>query len=1099
MSMHSWIRSLFGRPVTRPIRKEPRRGRLSLEPVEDRWVPSTVTVTNLSDDPNDHSADTSNIAALIANPGADGTISLREAVLAANNTPGDNTINFAVTGMITLGGTELELTNKTGMTTITGPGVTVSGGGVNRLFNSRVFEVDAGASAVLSGLTITGGVDHGTGGGGLFNRGTVKLIDCTVIGNTASQVFSPSVGTGGGVYNAGTATLDNCYIIGNSAGGASVNGTGGGVYNAGTAILTDCSFSDNTSAGVGGGLSSRGDTLTLNGCNFSDNMAGVQGGGLDIHDSAAVTLNGCNIFDNTAGVEGGGVWIPADFFPTTLNGCDIEGNTAGSTGGGVAIGSSAESVNLIGCTVRDNFAGNSAGTGGGVYNAGTATLFSCEIEGNFAGTGGGMYNAGTATLLGGDFVFNSAAFGGGLDNESSASAMLYSCNFSDNSALYGGGVDNFGTVTLTNCAFIDNSAMSFNPNRGGGGLENLQTATLTGCTFIGNTSTTIGGGLSSSDTLTLNGCNFDSNSAVRGGGLDTSNGVAVTLNGCNFDNNTAVVDGGGVRISVGSTTTLNGCDIEGNTAGRFGGGVAIGSNATTVNLIGCNVLNNFAGGVAAGAGGGGVYNAGTATLNNCTISGNQAAGVVTGNGGGVFNIGMAELADCTISGNSAEGDLFFGAPFGNGSGGGVFNNGTAKLTDCTVSGNIASGGAFGSTSGGVFNSGLATLTNCTVTGNAAEGFDLLGNTVSGTSDGVFNSGMATLTNCTISANGAAVQKVRDVGAVVYNGIGVFNTGTATLTNTIVADQSADVVGPITGSNNLIGDGTGMSGISNGDAYANQVGTSAMPIDPLLGDLGDNGGPTYTMALLAGSPAINAGTSVGAPSTDQRHFGRVGAVDIGAYESPFLTVATTTTVTAPNATYDGSSHGATAVVTPGSAAGTVTFLYTGTGGYNSSTAPTAAGTYHVVATFTPNNPGAFSGSSGSADFTISRATLTGNATTQNTLNLAKQGQISITVSNVTGLVGTDKLSDALSGATFYLTIGTDLFAFTPASVTTSGNSITITYSLKNPGQQPTLAAEMASDLAGSTSASKAIEAGFLMDSTNYTLSDADLTRVFSTTK
>src|SRR5438045_8503037 len=54
-------------------------------------------------------------------------------------------------------------------------------------------------------------------------------------------------------------------------------------------------------------------------------------------------------------------------------------------------------------------------------------------------------------------------------------------------------------------------------------------------------------------------------------------------------------------------------------------------------------------------------------------------------------------------------------------------------------------------------------------------------------------------------------------------------------------------------------------------------------DPLLGPLADNGGPTRTHALLPGSPAINAGNSSGAPATDQRGAGRVGPVDIGAYE------------------------------------------------------------------------------------------------------------------------------------------------------------------------------------------------------------------------
>ena len=84
--------------------------------------------------------------------------------------------------MITLSGTDLELSNTTGLQTITGPavGVTVSGGGL-----SGVFQVDAGVTASMSGLKITDG-DTSGGGGGLYNLGTTTLSDVTLSGNTAS-------------------------------------------------------------------------------------------------------------------------------------------------------------------------------------------------------------------------------------------------------------------------------------------------------------------------------------------------------------------------------------------------------------------------------------------------------------------------------------------------------------------------------------------------------------------------------------------------------------------------------------------------------------------------------------------------------------------------------------------------------------------------------------------------------------------------------------------------------------------------------------------------------------------------------------------------
>src|SRR5262249_13553670 len=97
--------------------------------------------------------------------------------------------------------------------------------------------------------------------------------------------------------------------------------------------------------------------------------------------------------------------------------------------------------------------------------------------------------------------------------------------------------------------------------------------------------------------------------------------------------------------------------------------------------------------------------------------------------------------------------------------------------------------------------------------------------------------------------------------------------------------------------NLIGNPSGSSGFVSTDL----VGTDISPLDPLLGPLQDNGGPTFTRALRAGSRARNAGDnalavdSSGTPlSTDQRGFARIvdGSVDIGAFEVQHFVVTTT---------------------------------------------------------------------------------------------------------------------------------------------------------------------------------------------------------------
>ena len=256
---------------------------------------------------------------------------------------------------------------------------------------------------------------------------------------------------------------------------------------------------------------------------------------------------------------------------------------------------------------------------------------------------------------------------------------------------------------------------------------------------------------------------------------------------------------------------------------------------------------------------------GTTTLSNCTVSGNTAGN----NGGGLANVtgtlsssdGTTTLTNSSVSGNSAGND-----------GGGLYNRGgTVTLTNCTVSRNIT--GAFG---GGLLDASgqnTTTLTNCTVSDNSAtngagvvntDGATILSNcTFSGNSantvgGGLYNiGGSVALTNCTVSGNSGE-------GGGLYNNYG----GTATLTNTIVA-------GNLSGDD--IGGGGGYSGTNN-----------LIGGNPQLARLGNYGGPTETMALLPGSPAIDAGTSTSAATTDQRGEDRVGAVDIGAFESQGFT-------------------------------------------------------------------------------------------------------------------------------------------------------------------------------------------------------------------
>jgi hypothetical protein len=192
-------------------------------------------------------------------------------------------------------------------------------------------------------------------------------------------------------------------------------------------------------------------------------------------------------------------------------------------------------------------------------------------------------------------------------------------------------------------------------------------------------------------------------------------------------------------------------------------------------------------------------------------------------------------------------------------GGGIRNLGTLTISNCTIAGTRAIEGD----GGAINNAGTLTISNSTITTNFAP---------VGSGGGIFNSGSLTVINSTIAGNSAGS---------IYVGGGIDNFGgTVTINNTIIAGNTAaedpDLYGNLTSLGyNLIGNTQGASGFDPSDL---------LDIDPKLSSLYGNGGPTLTMALLPGSPALNAGDpgQLGVP--DQRGLVRSGGVNIGAYQA-----------------------------------------------------------------------------------------------------------------------------------------------------------------------------------------------------------------------
>lgn len=261
------------------------------------------------------------------------------------------------------------------------------------------------------------------------------------------------------------------------------------------------------------------------------------------------------------------------------------------------------------------------------------------------------------------------------------------------------------------------------------------------------------------------------------------------------------------------------------------------------------------------------------------------------NGGAIFSLGSLSVIRCTLTAN-----------FANASGGAVCAYGTLSIVDSTISSNSATGGG-----GAVFCNGSASFAGSTFSGNTSSG-------TGGAIWSLFE--ISSIRNCTFSANiaaeGGAIGSAWTIGSItnttIANNIaeegeggGIYTDSIGDLVSCIVAANTAGTSPdlkyfgePGIVSNNLIGDGDG-SGLIDG-VNANQVGTSASPLDPRLGPLTVNGGPTFTHALLAGSPAIDAGSNPAALANDQRGpgFSRVSGAqaDIGAFELQSADVSVT---------------------------------------------------------------------------------------------------------------------------------------------------------------------------------------------------------------
>jgi hypothetical protein len=463
-------------------------------------------------------------------------------------------------------------------------------------------------------------------------------------------------------------------------------------------------------------------------------------------------------------------------------------------------------------------------------------------------------------------------------------------------AMSGGGTVTFacdGTITLSNTLFItDNTVLDATDHQitiSGGNVVrvfyvNTNVAFAVANLAVANGQAPSGGAiLNAGGLVKATNCAFSGNHTTpgvlaRGGAIRNDSGD-VYLSACVFTTNQASGATGANGLSGGSawggaldnsgTLTADLCSFIANSA--------LGADG----LAGGTLYNGIPGGSGGDSVGGAICNFGTLTISRSTFTNNSAIGG-TGAPGGDGRYGEMPGQTGGLGGDGGSG--------GGGKGGAIYCAAPARVVNTTFAFNLgtgANGGSGGYGNGSHYGPGGNG-------GNGGTGGDGAG--------AVSSSGDFQLINCTFASNSGSAGNGDAGGAAGYgtsaghggsggnggSGFGAVD-GTCHLTNCTVAwnlgHGGSGGSGSPSGTNGAAWGGTACGPLVNTLIASNTPPDGDSFADPKLGPLADNGGPTLTMALLSGSPAIDAGDTSAAPATDQRGFPRPAglAADIGAFE------------------------------------------------------------------------------------------------------------------------------------------------------------------------------------------------------------------------
>lgn len=513
----------------------------------------------------------------------------------------------------------------------------------------------------------------GSGGAVHSDRSTLT-VESSDFQNNSAQIYGGGIRAQNTVLTIGTGSLfDGNMATAADGGGVSLSG------GATVGVVDDVTFTNNFAGSDGGGLSAADDSRATvrNGSRFLSNLADDDGGGLYVSLRGALTISDAEIDSNSAVDSGGGVYVS---YGSSMIASDITvNNNAASDGGGISLKNGA-TANIGGVAVISN--NRASDDGGGLFlsSGATGTIEDVRIENNTADDdGGGVYTHGNNTRV----VINDARLenneanneGGGLLVSFDSEATITATTFDNNEARVGGAVRVLNatagiaggrsrdvvnnrasaqggaialensTVTLNNLEIADNTS---NGDGGAIALSGTTNVALSDTTFADNAAGDQGGAVynEASGNQQIVEAAFTRNTAISDGGAIAHNTTtgSLSLRNSTFTENTTQEDGGALYTRAGSNAALEGSRFIRNQANDNGGAAYLAGDTTVENSEFQDNSATQGGGIQVAAGS-------TLTAAGSTLEGNQAV-----DGGGLFNQGTASLVNTTLSGNIATND-----------------------------------------------------------------------------------------------------------------------------------------------------------------------------------------------------------------------------------------------------------------------------------------------------------------------------------------------------------------------------------------------------------------------------------------------------------